>query len=278
MKVLKKTFILCISLMSYFVVSQAANPDYPNRAQFTNRGDGDRWLDPQNWRNYSIPGTNDAVVFSPGKTARLKTSATVLAIQLGVGGSEGLIVDGGALEVVGEGKHDWSIIGYKNDGTLTVQNGGSVTIKNWLLVGKFGTGTLTIYEGSVSIGKNFRQHSQEEGPVDDSATKTTLYSGGVLEANGIDLISGVLDIAGGTLMIRQNVIMQIEQYVEAGRIIAMGGEAGWKIQASMDAKTGWTKVIAVPDNSDNSVPADEQKPICVGMRTPTPYRTVESTL
>lgn len=230
-----------------------------DRVDFVGRGADINWTNANNWLNTtnhlnSLPGEGDEVRIGKG-VVTLTTAVTVRSLKVGAGGPGNLIIDGGSL--VSNGLKDYNSAGAKFKGSILVKNGGSATFNSYFMVGfsNVPNGSLVIDQGTVRVS-GFFYHNIEYSGTEPINSRTTIKTGGLLDVDKLKLNAGVLDVAGGTLIVRQGDIGQLRAWVEEGRIIAMGGVDGWKINITIDENTGYFKISA-------------EMPIVLGMRSPT---------
>jgi len=207
------------------------------------KGDGD-WTNIENWRDQYTPNTTSNVRFSHGATARITNTVEVGAIQCGVSVSSTVIIDGGKVTATSENSYN-SAGSTGHHSSLTIKNKGTFKVNSYFIVGMSNSPNTkrTIYEGTLYIARTFYQNKGYMGNA-PLATRTTLYTGGVLNTGLMELNAGVLDIAGGTVIIRQDCRTQVAEWIEKGRIIAMGGVDGWKVKITQDEETGGIRLTA----------------------------------
>lgn len=257
----KRLFSLC--------VLSTVIPILPVQAEFrkfTGNGGDSRWENPENWDKGVVPGLDEKV--RPGAasvTTTLTTNVTITALQWGVDKTSTLVIDGGTLVTTGD--NDYNSASINAPGHLVIQNGGSALFSSYFNLGMKSTegGTVTISNGSLRVFRDYF-HNREYTGTEPLNTRTTILTGGLLDAGSMSLTSGVLDIAGGTVVIRRHLLTKIDEWVQSGRIVAMGGDENWKIEATIDAETGCTVVIAVPTDPSKPKP----KPLPIPDRLPPP--------
>ncbi|MBM4153368.1 MAG: hypothetical protein FJ220_07600 [Kiritimatiellaceae bacterium] len=218
------------------------------------------WTNVNNWVNSGnqnvLPGESDEVRIGSG-TVRLTTSVIVGNLKVGAMAAKGrLIIDGGSLVTMN--LKDYNSAAYKSGGSIHVKNGGSALFNSTVfLVGwsNCPSGSLTIDQGTVRVS-GFYCHNRFCSATNGLNTRTTINAGGLLDVNKLELSGGVVDVAGGTLIIRSASIDDVKQLVTDGRIIAMGGVDGWKIKVSLEDETGFVRVVA------------EEEAITLGSLTP----------
>jgi hypothetical protein len=158
-------------------------------------GSGNRaWNNSANWIN-GVPGSAKRAVIASSTVAgpiiAAGTAAAVKSLVVGDGTSTADTVD---------------------------MTGGSLTTAGWLVLG-FGTGnrgTLTISNGTVTVGSDLY--------VGLNGTAQVSLAGGTLNASSLRMNSGgLMDIAGGTLIINGDATAIIASYISNGWIIANGG-------------------------------------------------------
>lgn len=239
-------------------------------------GDGN-WTNPANWINETspekpgVPDSRDEVRIG-NAAVKLTTSVTVDLLKAGDAGagvevadgeSATVVIDGG--ELLATGSAGFNSASYKMPGTLIIQNGGSASFGSYFMVGHKKTqgGSVIIHKGTLRVANKY-VHNMYYEETDLLNTRTTINHGGLLEVGDLKLNAGLIDLAGGTLIIRRLAIVEVEEWVKAGLIIAMDGAEGWKISAAFDDITGWTTVVAEP------LPG--QQPFTVGALSPSILR------
>ncbi|MBM4152210.1 MAG: hypothetical protein FJ220_01630 [Kiritimatiellaceae bacterium] len=213
---------------------------------FTDGAMDKNWYNPNNWsgqqltESQGIPGANAEVRITAGASINITNAVTVEYFKNGCDGgkkSTGIItIDGGIL--LATGTVDYHSVCYNRPATLTVKNGGSATFNSRLLVGNkdYQGGSLIIHQGTVRVIGNYYHQSGYTGTAALKAS-TTIYTGGLLDVNDMILNAGVVDIAGGVLVIRKDAVDAVNQWISSGRIIAMSGLDGWRIKVSYDDET-----------------------------------------
>ncbi|MBM4152473.1 MAG: hypothetical protein FJ220_02990 [Kiritimatiellaceae bacterium] len=204
-------------------------------------GDND-WNNADNWQYQRVALPPDIASLGRSAAVVLTTSNLTGAVRLGCIGFSSLIIDGGSLTALNPA--DWNSVGYNDPASLTIQNGGSLTTASILLVGRKNSrgGTVVIRQGSLRV-KEYAHNKYYQG-TEIINTRTTIYPEGVLEADLMDLNAGVLDIAGGTVIIRQSNPENLDKWIKEGRIVAMGGLDGWVVNVAIDEETGWVTLTA----------------------------------
>jgi hypothetical protein len=154
------------------------------------------------------------------------------------------------------GSNNCNAASYRCNGSIVLKNGGSAVFVSRFFVGYRDTqdGSVTIYNGTFRV-ENGYYHNKDYTGTNVFGTRTTINPGGLLDVNDLILNSGVMDIAGGTLIVRRNIEIEVNAWIAKGRIVAMGGQPGWNIKITIDPVTGWTSLVAEPAT----------KPITVGM-------------
>lgn len=223
-------------------------------------GDHD-WANAANWNNSNkpgVPGAADVAQLIDGATVTLTGEVTVGAVHMASLGTAQLTIDGGKLIATLEA--DYNSVGYAGPGSLIIQNGGSVIYYGHVIVGLKDAegGAVVVRDGTMRVANSYC-HNEGYFGKELRNTRTTLYPGGLLDVVNLVPNSGVVDVAGGTLIIRRNVIQKVEEWVASGRIIAMGGDQAWKIKTVFDTRNDCTIVIAVP--TDPSKPKPEPLPV-----------------
>lgn len=227
---------------------------WADRIVFTGQGQDDNWNNPTNWVYYKsnpprtgVPAEMDEVRLNPGMVVRITTPVTVGYLKVGVYGLEKVIIDGGSLVTLGTSEYNSA--NYKYSGTIIVQNGGSATFNSRFMVGygetSLGQGALEIRDGTVRVADVFF-HNMNYSGTETLRSRTTIYGGGLLDVDKLTLNSGVMDIAGGTVVVRSDVVRDVERWLAEGRLIAMGGAEGWTVKATYNIETGWTTLVAAP--------------------------------
>jgi hypothetical protein len=223
-----------------------ANAKSENQVCFTGGvGDGD-WNNAANWNTGAVPGAaNEAGIVSG--TVKITNAVTMAYLRNGMDKAvpAEVIIDGGTLRAIGFDNSNAS--SYGCNGSIVVKNGGLAVFSSRFLVGYKDTqsGSVTIYDGIFRVESGY-YHNKEYVGTNVLDTRTTINPGGLLDVNALILNAGVMDIAGGTLIVRQDISVDLDPWIAKGRMIAMGGAQGWKIKATVDLTTGWTTVVAEP--------------------------------
>lgn len=217
------------------------------------------WNDPSNWKKYQaaqgttsqvsdesgIPGTTDQVRIGSSEL-RITNQVSISYFKCGVSTRATVTIDGGSLTTTG--MSDYNSACFKTASGLIIKNGGSATFNSYLVVGTRQTqgGFVTIYDGTLRVpGAYF--HNKDNDGTTNLNTRTTIYGGGLLDVDELALNSGVLNIAGGKVVVRgRNSFTEIEEWVRQGRIIAMDGSDGWTVYVDHDFATGWITLTAAP--------------------------------
>ncbi|MCU0857542.1 MAG: hypothetical protein MUC65_03960 [Pontiellaceae bacterium] len=256
---IKKTIKLC-SLGFAAAAGMAAADVF----HFTSPGADQNWTNVTNWvcikerEDRVLPGNTDQARIDH-VAVRITTAVTVGYLRSGVGGPGTVIIDGGSLVTVGPGK--FSSASYNSPAIIIVTNGGSALFNFYFMVGclNYPEARMEIYDGTVRVSGTY-YHVRNYAAPDPMSTRTVIHEGGLLEVDVLELNAGVLDIAGGKVIVRRSRADQISQWVAEGRIVAMGGAAGWAIKAVLDPETNYTVLVAEPSAA----------PLSVGMRSPVP--------
>jgi hypothetical protein len=163
-----------------------------------------------------------------------------------------VIIDRGTLHAVGT--NNCNAPSYRCNVAIIVKNGGSAAFTARFYVGYRDTqsGSVTIYDGTFRVTSSY-YHNKDYVGTNVLGTRTTIKSGGLLDVDNLILNSGVLDIAGGTLIVRRDISVELDKWIAGGRVIVMGDASGWKIKATVDSITGWTTVVAEPMTGPFSV-------------------------
>lgn len=236
------TYLICILTL----LSTSTWAERINRIQLEA---DDNWTNQNNWVYTSglapsgIPKASDIVRITKGAKVRVTTEVNVGSVHISSDGSGVLIIDGGTFTATIP--NEYNSAGNRPSGSIIVENGGKATLHGRVLVGlkNAPTGAFIVKKGSVRV-PNIFIHNEGYTGTEAQNTRTTVYSEGLLDVDRLQLNSGVLDVAGGTVVVRQDVAVQINQWVEDGRIIAMSGVDGWHIKVTVDAETGWTTIVA----------------------------------
>jgi hypothetical protein len=187
---------------------------------WTNVGGTRAWNLGLNWSGGAVPGVADRATVGnqavPGPIVGVGSTASVKNIAVGDLTSTGDRLDmaGGSLTVA-----EWLILGYGtgNDGTLAMSNG-AVTIGGNLFIGLHGVGTLDMVGGSVTVA------GQLGIAPNPGSTGEVFLDGGTLRAGSIYMRSGgLLDVAGGTLIIDGDATAILGTYISNGWITGSGG-------------------------------------------------------
>lgn len=202
------------------------------------------WTTAANWAGDAIPGTSDVARISfSGQNAVINSAVgDIFALQVGVDeGADLDVLAGGSLTAIGTS--NFSGIGF-GGGTHTARlniNGGSLTVNNSFTVGFSASATsfLNVNSGSMRVNNVFSNGS--------GAALTTI-TGGLLDVNSATLNSGVINIAGGTLRLRNgNQTAQVATWQTAGRITANNNAPLYSLVTTYDSVNNWTTVTSIPE-------------------------------
>ncbi|MBM4153401.1 MAG: hypothetical protein FJ220_07765 [Kiritimatiellaceae bacterium] len=226
-------------LVCLLALTASAKTDDPVSLFTNHTGDND-WTNPQNWEDQTLPGTNHIARLGRSAIARITTNMTVGALQNGVNASSSVIMDGGTITTTSRSLYNSA--SYNQSGSsLTILNGGQLYIESYFIVGVRGTpgGSVSISNGTLFV-KGVYAHNRDFSEPAARNTRTTVHPDGTLNVGSLDLNAGVLDISGGTVIVRQDNRYQLQEWIENGRIVAMGGVDGWKIKIGYNEETAET--------------------------------------
>jgi hypothetical protein len=242
------------------------------RIVFTGAG-GDRcWTNEANWVYHNsnpiqrgIPTAADEVRMNPNTTVLITTPVTARYLKTGVNGQNTVIIDGGSL--VTTGPTDYNSAGQNAFGTIIVKNGGSALFNSRFFTGNTADskGWLIIEGGSVRVAGIYSQHL-ESSETNLFLTRTTVGDGGLLDVDSMILKGGVIDLTGGKVVVRTGRVEEINQWIDEGRIVAMGGAAGWKIKVTVDPAAGYIILGAEPLSAPSAVGMRRPVPSCFGKK------------
>lgn len=231
----------------FTALSQAATVTWVNTGE-------DDWMTGSNWDTATTPGSGDAVVINNGGTAVIGTGQSVGAnavttgtsagngsltvqgslssstITVGSGGTGILTVDGGSVTstFLNVGQSSGS------NGTIIVNNGGTITGGQYLNIGSTGTGTLILNSGTVQTGTGYSiRIGEQSGSVGE-----VIVNGGLLRGSyGAD--NFVIGRSGqGTLEINND-----------GRATATWIFIGGEYRNGNLAAQGGTGIVRLNDNA-----------------------------
>lgn len=205
-------------------------------------GNGNRaWNTSGNW-NGGVPGGNTAAVVgndtTPGPVVGDGANTTTRTLVVGDSASTGdsLDITGGTL-AIGE----WMVLGYGagNSGTLQMSSG-TATTSGQLVVGLHGSGNITMNGGSLTVGGLLAL------AANPGSSGSVTLAGGTLEAGALEISAagGLLELAGGTLVLAGNLTAEVAADVDAGRIIAWGGTGVVTVEFDTAAHPGKTTVTS----------------------------------
>jgi hypothetical protein len=258
---IKKTIEL--HLLSFMLMTGLAAGDI---FHFTNSAPDQNWTNVNNWvcaekrEERVLPGAADEARIDHA-AVRITTAVTAGYLRSGIGGPGTVIIDGGSLVTVG--RSEYSPITYNSPAVIIVTNGGSALFNFYFMVGclNYPEARMEIYDGTVRVSGTY-YHVRNYAAPDSMSARTVIHKGGLLEVDMLELNTGVMDIAGGKVIVRRSRADQISQWVAEGRIVAMGGAAGWTIKVVRDPETGYTALAAEPADAS----------LFIGMRSPAPAR------
>lgn len=234
--------------------------------QYTPRDGTDKWKDQSNWdviegtKEAGLPDANDIVWLRNDSSVRVTAEAVAKALKIGKESTGSVLIDGGTLHTTG--MDEFTVVGDKAPGRLTIQNGGSLTCDSNFSVGsKDSSGSsVIIHKGLLRVANCYYHNEQYAGaaPID---TRTTIHTDGILEAERIELNAGVIDIAGGTVKVLNVTAELANQWIAEGKVIAMGGQEGWIVKVTTESDTGLLVMTAEAQvvAADQEIEASGQK-------------------
>jgi hypothetical protein len=231
--------VVCV--VSVFSVSLLANA-----AVWYGLEDGDVWSDPTNWTSNSVPGANDwaEIIYDFPKVCILDSDAgtiNTLHIAAGGAGASMIIKNGGNLTVTGGDVSP----GWNNNGSLTIETGGSLTCNGLFTVGMYadvaGSYAHLFLQGGILTVNNVFYHGIYFGgnPVDVRSE----INAGILDLDALVLDRGVMDIANGTVIVNGDYTGAVAAWIASGQLTAFGG-TGTIFAEVVD---GRTYITAVPE-------------------------------
>jgi hypothetical protein len=178
--------------------------------------------------------------------ARITTPVTIGYLKVGANGigvNGKVIIDGGSL--VTTGISDYNSASQSANGSIIVTNGGTAVFNSRFYAGNKpeGVGTLFIEGGSVRVASTFCHHMEYTG-TNTLYTRTIIGEAGLLDVDMLVLNAGVMDIAGGTVVVRMGHVEQINHWIAEKRIVAMGGTEDWRVKVKYDPVTGYIVLSA----------------------------------
>lgn len=235
MKNLMWALMLGVVLMAD--VSVATDLKYKNTT-----GDG-KWETIGNWSPSQLPGPADQVRFGETSTnivATLSTVSTILRLQIGVDNNGFCVIDGGTLTTL----NGWNGLGAGNGfvagktASLTIKNGGSLTVATAWRMGVSGPGggtvILTMLGGTLTT-PGFEQNY--------NGVASTILKGGTLIVNGSMIVNyGTIEVDGGKIVIGGDQTAFFQGLIASGRMVT---REGYYIVPSFDGTS--TTVQAVPE-------------------------------
>jgi fibronectin-binding autotransporter adhesin len=254
------------------------------------------WMTATNWSTGTLPGAGSSVtinVTSPNPTV-LSGGATAatggIAVGSGVGSFGNLTIQGGStltsshgvflrvaqggtgiVTVTGAGSQ-WIlsggaqlVVGFAGDGTLNIENGGTVTAQNGLRLGNSvgSSGTLNISSGGIlettgiTVGPGTRQMNFDNGTVRALANNAVFFGGAINQANiaaggltfdtngfnvktlGFSGVGGLTKIGAGTFTLGAGSTYTGETVIQQGTL-ALSGPA----TSADDALANSSRVVA----------------------------------
>lgn len=163
---------------------------------------------------------------------------------------------------------------YMNGGTLTARrhfevgdagtgylqmNGGTINVIQYdFTVGQApgGVGTVDMYGGIINVNRDLK--------VGINGTGTLNLYGGTVNAAALAAIpaDSLINIAGGTLILKGNAAAAIEGLADANRIVAYGGAGVLRVDYNI-TNSGKTTVTAFPSSISDPDPADGETAVAV---------------
>ena len=246
---MKTTIKLTLASIAIFAnVASAASIRYDGGVFDGGPTANNYWSTAGNWLFDNVPGVNDDAhinITGSGIAVLNSDAGTIKNLRVGVDESGILTATTGGVLTTSAGDFSGLAIGGGNNmGTLNL-SGATLTFNEAFFVALFdgSTGILNITSGSMRVNDLFVHNL-----YNTTASSTTVLSGGLLDVNSMILNSGVFDITGGTLVLRNgNQTSQVAAWATSGRMTAYGQNTG--LSAVYDGGNNWTTISAVPEPS-----------------------------
>jgi hypothetical protein len=207
---------------------------------WTNDNGNRAWNISGNWNGGVPGGSSDAIignVAAPGPVIGSGANATTRTLVVGDSASTGdsLDINGGTL-----GIGEWMVFGYGDGSSGTLQmSSGTVSTSGQLVVGLHGSGNVTMNGGSLTVGGLLTL------AANPGSSGSVTIAGGTLEAGALGISAGgLLELAGGTLVLAGDVRAEVAAEIDRGRIIAWGGVGVANVEFNTAQHPGKTTVTS----------------------------------
>jgi hypothetical protein len=217
------------SVIAFVLLTVLAGNAIAIDVAWTNNSSDGLWKTAGNW-SPSPPTIADKAKINlvPGPLIDSGTAAVANHIALGDGGTGGLTITDGTLNVGVTMGDTWIIVAYggADVGTFTM-DGGTVTTVDRVFIGFQGNGTLNMNGGTFNIGGTFGIGWNDAGGT--AGRGTVNLAGGTINVTGNFQMSspagclGKLNITGGTLVFTGDKVSVVEGYVNNGYVVAYNG-------------------------------------------------------
>jgi len=211
------------------------------------------WTDPN---NFQASGSNLPGVPQAGDTVYMESWAAQTPLLNGSGYasindiyiSKGMTIAGGGVL-----NTTFFKLGWDATGTLNV-TGGSLTAGNHLDVGGYsgGTATMNVSGGSITVGGlYFDLNNVATGASYLNLTGGTLTDNGVLSINSTH--PSVLNINGGTLVVPNSQLGNVNYWIGSGNITGPGGGGASTLIIDTVSDQGFLVITAAPEPATDSL-------------------------
>jgi hypothetical protein len=251
-----------ITWLSVLAVALLFLPSVQADIIWTNTTHNQSWGDIGNWDLGRLPDSGDmAQVNMVGGDASIidgATTATVGQLVVGHTGDGELLIDGGTLNCTNTSTWTFVVGGVPGgNATVTVQSDTTdpyinVALHSYVGVGPSANGVINFNDGLWENMWHIWFGHDEWG--NNGGSGTIYLNGGTIKTNRLEMSTGtgLIDISGGTLICRgewYDAPTEIQGFIDAGYIIAHGGDLGWQLDMQVEQVGDWSQVTltAVPE-------------------------------
>lgn len=187
---------------------------------------GGSWCTPANWATGVLPNSSTGAEFAvlPGATIGAGCNAVCYSVILATNNGEigGLTIDGGNLTMT-----DFWVLGYLSGstGNFTMNSGSAKCYRTYIgFVG--GTGIWNQYGGTFQTSQLWLGTSAgAKGTVNLYGGKIIVEPMQFFEIGPVPQSSGLMNIAGGTLVLLGDYTGTIKRFISEGKLVAYGGNS-----------------------------------------------------
>ena len=196
-------------------------------------GDDAKWNVVENWRDGLYPDATVKTVFNVPASANCLVdvdSAVVKHLVMGDNADNGgslIIKDGGVLTLSADGP--WSAVGYNASCEMIIEADGVVEANQRFHVGLVATAAgeakTAILEVAGTLNGNVNQFTVNDPGLPEWTAECYVTTGGVINTPGFYIgDGGLVDVTGGWIYMAGDMRATLEEYVNAGKLTAEGGD------------------------------------------------------